>query len=754
MAIASIIQSLVERHPVLETPFQLFHGLAHHPVLLVLLLLVVLMLTGKLDRYGIGGLFFGIPRLQRFWAGMAVGLLIQMLLVMAYQMPCIQTRPQGAVASDAQPVVHGEVAAQRQMAIQRPVLDYEDRGTQISILGGGAFALALLLYFLYGKWAMFRAQEVKENLASVAIFTGFVISTLPSVYLLSVHPGSLGARLDELNTYLHSSTIAGPVSFLVGFVLVFISPFLLFLMHLIQSRIRKLPAAVPLCVLLMAAAAAYFVLSAFSSIGASLVLAGTVGIAYWAGRNPYRCQLPDMRERYNQEKKISLRNVVDQRYRLDPWKLGQGNPDAAKPKYRDGTAMAHNPDEPFVILCTSGGGIKAAAWTVAALRVIHQRIPDFHRHLRIITGASGGMVGAGFYVDALSQAQAKGTSVDFAEMYDRATCDMLTPVVRQMTFGDLSWYLSPFGTPDNRGLALEKTWKGLPELEFKKLLRDECAGRVPSLVYSPMMVEDGRRLLISNLDLRASVSNRTFTIGTGSENRGLLSLSALEYRQIFSEQEMDRMRVSTAARLSASFPYVAPAVSLPTNPRRRVVDAGYYDNFGVNLAVDWIRTHRHWLKEHASRVIILQLRCSMQELQRQGRFEDVPNDSSLKSRLHSGCEWLTTPAEGVLSAFEAGMAFRNDELLESIGDVLASSQMPFSTMLLENAVEAPLSWRLTQEEKDKMAAEADSKSPLLEHLAEALRTPRVAKGDAADYVRRREDRGNRVQSAPSPEENT
>ncbi|HKO90053.1 MAG TPA: hypothetical protein VJU61_02810, partial [Polyangiaceae bacterium] len=41
--------------------------------------------------------------------------------------------------------------------------------------------------------------------------------------------------------------------------------------------------------------------------------------------------------------------------------------------------------------------------------------------------------------------------------------------------------------------------------------------------------------------------------------------------------------VRTAARLSAAFPYVSPAAVLPTQPRRRVVDAGYYDNYGVSI---------------------------------------------------------------------------------------------------------------------------------------------------------------------------
>ena len=44
--------------------------------------------------------------------------------------------------------------------------------------------------------------------------------------------------------------------------------------------------------------------------------------------------------------------------------------------------------------------------------------------------------------------------------------------------------------------------------------------------------------------------------------------------------------------MNASFPYISPAVSLPVDPPRRVVDAAYYDNYGVNLAAAWAYMNR------------------------------------------------------------------------------------------------------------------------------------------------------------------
>ena len=99
----------------------------------------------------------------------------------------------------------------------------------------------------------------------------------------------------------------------------------------------------------------------------------------------------------------------------------------------------------------------------------------------------------------------------------------------------------------------------------------EQDGRWPSLVFSPILVEDGRRLLISNVDMRAAAQNLVHWI---EEPRALdlASTSAYHLADVV-PGALDRLPVRTAARLSASFPYVSPAAVLPTRPRRRVVDA-------------------------------------------------------------------------------------------------------------------------------------------------------------------------------------
>src|SRR6185369_10194128 len=57
--------------------------------------------------------------------------------------------------------------------------------------------------------------------------------------------------------------------------------------------------------------------------------------------------------------------------------------------------------QPLVLVVTSGGASRSALWTAGVLDALARRIPAFMDHVRVITGASGGMVGAAHYVSAM-----------------------------------------------------------------------------------------------------------------------------------------------------------------------------------------------------------------------------------------------------------------------------------------------------------------------------------------------------------------
>tara|TARA_R110002072_G_scaffold303109_1_gene493968 strand:+ start:65003 stop:67126 length:2124 start_codon:yes stop_codon:yes gene_type:complete len=334
----------------------------------------------------------------------------------------------------------------------------------------------------------------------------------------------------------------------------------------------------------------------------------------------------------------------------------------------------------LIVVSTSGGGIRAGVWTADVLTTIEERIEDFPDHLRLVTGASGGMYGASYYVQTLNPPDsAEPHQVPLDQIVSRIAEDSLHAVARELALGDVPHYLlgatEAIGKQD-RGSALELAWQrhtqgsddDPPEgfaVPFSSLADGEREGWRPSLIVSPMMSDDGRRLLFSNLNLGKLTRAKGSVIGSDSD---VYSVSAIEFFKLFPDVDL---KLATAVRMNASFPYISPDGTLPTQPVRRIVDAGYYDNFGVSVASAWLFHWRDWLARHTSGVLLIQIRDSRTEVQRR---HPEATESKVNGSISRGLSWLTTPLTAVMSARNSTNSFRNDEQLQSLQNVLQASR--------------------------------------------------------------------------------
>jgi hypothetical protein len=409
-----------------------------------------------------------------------------------------------------------------------------------------------------------------------------------------------------------------------------------------------------------------------------------------------------------------------------------------------------SPNRPLVVIAVSGGGIRAAVWTFAVLEELElafaQLEPpvDFPSHVRIITGASGGIVGASYYVASLPHPDERPAREQRRKDLDMQQgwlgSDFLTPLGQRIVLSDCPCWLSPWPMRYDRGRALEQAWSrylknpcspgpgsgpGALDVSFECLKQGEKAGWRPSLVISPMLIEDGRRLIISNLDMRHAISNdgavlssrgvgTTLSLRRVSDPSHNHSIEAMELYRLFPNAHK-KFTVGTAARMSASFPYFSPAVSLPTVPRRRVVDAGYYDNYGVSLAASWLFSDPilAWRdKHHIRRILLIQIRDGITEKQRQ-LLEQAPDGSNVFRRA---LEELTSPPEGLYNASTSSSSFRNDgqlELLDKFQHLRPDKpplpliqESPMLVVNVELGEKVSLSWYLSKDEKQRIHDEA------------------------------------------------
>ncbi len=407
---------------------------------------------------------------------------------------------------------------------------------------------------------------------------------------------------------------------------------------------------------------------------------------------------------------------IDPEHALDAWKNHvQPNSDLPKPT--------------LVVVATSGGAYRAAFWTAVVLDELRdlsapkEPLEGLTRGIRLITGASGGMVGAAYYVvlrDELGELIA-GRSVveqlqaDILEAQKNGlnatrfpiSRDSLSPVAQELVQRDIRDIAIPLPKTRDRGRILEDQWLKLKSTTYSRLAEAEQLGTTPSLVLSPMLVETGQPLLISNLDLG-----------------GLESAQRHEVVELFDwfPQIQTSFTVATGVRMNATFPYVSPAVSLPTQPERRVVDAGYYDNFGVDLAISLLEHNSDWIRENVERVIIIQIRAftgptesTLLPADARADCESVEAASEEKAPtlldaaaawIARSLQWVTSPAEGVGGAREGGTDFRNMQSYRRLERILE----PASVELIEftnrtASKKVAMSWYLTPLELEHIKGE-------------------------------------------------
>ncbi|MGQ0505465.1 MAG: hypothetical protein ACT4TC_09110, partial [Myxococcaceae bacterium] len=341
---------------------------------------------------------------------------------------------------------------------------------------------------------------------------------------------------------------------------------------------------------------------------------------------------------------------------------------------------------PLIVVVTSGGGVRAATWTAQVLETLQGApagLSDFADHVRLVTGASGGMLGASAFVASLDVGPETAKLPVDSRLPAAVSRDSLTPLARELLL-----------VAGDRSRALELGWEeatGVLGKSFADLRVHEGKARLPSLALAPMMLEDGRRLLISNLDL--------YRLATSSLTPGeVLSYSGVQLFQVVPGSEA--LHLSTAVRLNATFPWVTTAAQLPTLPPRRAVDAGYYDNYGVNLGALWLLRHASRLRDVPG-IALVQIRDERLGAQRQDVTK--PDRSSYWGARLSP---LLTPITGLLSAREASMAYRNDEYIDAVSETLNPADVPrrFEMFVFELEEDAPLSWALSERERKKILA--------------------------------------------------
>lgn len=353
---------------------------------------------------------------------------------------------------------------------------------------------------------------------------------------------------------------------------------------------------------------------------------------------------------------------------------------------------------PLLVVASEGGGIRAAYWTAAVMDALVQAQPQLKPQLFALSGVSGGSVGLAAWLASHrgDWCAAPATSVSLGvSLRDSGAprlppaqalgMDFVAPAVAGMFYGDLLQRFLFWPVPSlSRALAIEASWQRalvhLPGQPLEHTLDDLYAAcpDLPELMLNATRVESGQRVVLTRLP--TGVSGQPF----------INTFDAMQAGSVAPLQSLAGL-----AHHSARFPLVSPAGTVPiaapvkgSPPAFRLVDGGYFDNSGIQSALELMQ----WLQQAQPclRPLLLVVRnegtpLGQQAAQGAAPLGIFPEAGSI------GLALLNVRGSHAVTAQGNALAWLGDDVI----DLAVSPQ-----------TEAPLGWALSGPARDALDKEA------------------------------------------------
>ena len=421
-------------------------------------------------------------------------------------------------------------------------------------------------------------------------------------------------------------------------------------------------------------------------------------------------------------------------------------------------------DQPLVVVTATGGGIQAAEWTAQVMALLEKEFREdkrkqlngylLHDHLLLASGVSGGSVGLMPFL--LEYTAPQGTAFPANDdLRKRLTvgpgCSSLEAVAWGLEYYDLQRLALTFRFPilqsaqvspeDKTTLvAPDRTWalsralnrnlkdpqcgvspKTPKVLDGEEITLGQAAtnlnnGAMPAFTLNTTVAESGGRFLLSNYMVPSAVT----TIPRNTE-----FLPAESFLQAYAqdpccangphgEKLYADLPLSTAARMSATFPVVSSATRVPQQYARAAshfLDGGYFDNDGTASAVEFLYSVMNQRATGSPQPAAKPLKVLLVEIRDGDDLDPNFEPDDLQHQSGGGnppAAWWTLdqllgPLEGLWNAGHVSVTRRNRRelcVLETayegkliIHHVVFGIPQQFDDR--NKAKPAPLSWKLT-----------------------------------------------------------
>ena len=374
-------------------------------------------------------------------------------------------------------------------------------------------------------------------------------------------------------------------------------------------------------------------------------------------------------------------------------------PKDAGAEIRPQNLLAPRSGAKVILVAANGGGIQAAAWSARVLTGIEEGCRSggdcggrsFARSVRVISAVSGGSVGAMYFANAYGKYGAKE-----GELPDNDALEQVVKLAGRSSLDGVAWglvysdflrtvapYLSRvrFFRRTDRARALEFEWQRDVDLKARlgEWKRDAIEGKRPGVVFNATIVDSGGPLLFSTIEYDQTPS------------------VAKIFDRLYEGYDTP---VTSAVRMSATFPYVTPAARAHRDGKSdwpdaeyHVVDGGYYDNYGMSALVECLDNELEMPAVNVTELMVIRIH-SMPVM-------NSPDRSPVKKRgffFQMGVPVVAL--DNVRGAGQLSHSKVEFDLLQKRWRERAGRKVEIDLATFEYPnYDAPLSWHLTDKQK-------------------------------------------------------
>ncbi len=335
----------------------------------------------------------------------------------------------------------------------------------------------------------------------------------------------------------------------------------------------------------------------------------------------------------------------------------------------------------IIFINTSGGGLKAGLWTYKTLSYLDSATNgQFFNQTFLITGASGGMLGAAYYRQLKYRYK---TGIDTAfnnnKNFSNLSKDILNPVIFSLFLKDWFFHFQKFnykGTSyyKDRASMFDKKFNCNTNNILNKSLGyytiPEKKAQIPMIILAPTIVNYGRKLYISPQGV-------SFLVDYNDK------FSNIDFRRFYAYFNPDSLSFIAALRMNATFPYISPIISLPGYPRLNIMDAAISDNYGLTTTLKFIYSFKDWIKDNTSGIILLQ----------------ITEDNSKTQKSTTTLDEFIMPLSNIYNNLFDNQQLNNQTLINLVQQSIKKDIQFVYFNLNEKKTPVSLSWHLSKKEK-------------------------------------------------------